>query len=405
MRVLAEDRNRKDDLPNPKSSILKIKGSEIQQATTAAAAGDRRAAGAALPDRSDDAEFGSNEPPDRSRLGGAGGARLFQLPQDHHLRRLQRDPAQHPRQGRAGVLIVIRYSKRSPEACRRHAPRATSHPVRSTSSRMAATLGKSRHGFRSQRRAAPAEGQRRAAARRHLRRSRPAHGLHEGAKGLQPALWQQYADLGLLGVPFAEEHGGLGQGLTETMIIAEAFGQRIGYRALSRDRRARRRRAAPCRQRKRCLQELVPAIVEGRLTLALAHQERQARYDLADTATTARSDGKGGYTLEGEKVRRARRRQRRQADRHGARLGRPRRPQRHRAVPGRCQGQRRDPPRLPHAGRHARRRRHAVGRAGRAGGGVGGSRQGACRAGARGGRGDRGAGRRGGRARWRRCTS
>src|SRR5947199_8124839 len=30
MRVLSEDRNRKDRLPNPKSSILKIKGSEIQ---------------------------------------------------------------------------------------------------------------------------------------------------------------------------------------------------------------------------------------------------------------------------------------------------------------------------------------------------------------------------------------
>ena len=49
MRVLSEDRQRKNNLPNPKSSILKIKGSEIQQATTAAAARDRRAAGAALP--------------------------------------------------------------------------------------------------------------------------------------------------------------------------------------------------------------------------------------------------------------------------------------------------------------------------------------------------------------------
>jgi alkylation response protein AidB-like acyl-CoA dehydrogenase len=50
------------------------------------------------------------------------------------------------------------------------------------------------------------------------------------------------------------------------------------------------------------LADLVPAIAAGQLTLALAHQERQARYDLADTATTARADGKGGYTLEGEKV-------------------------------------------------------------------------------------------------------
>ncbi len=34
MRVLSEDRHRKDRVPNPMSSILKIKGSEIQQATT-----------------------------------------------------------------------------------------------------------------------------------------------------------------------------------------------------------------------------------------------------------------------------------------------------------------------------------------------------------------------------------
>jgi alkylation response protein AidB-like acyl-CoA dehydrogenase len=50
------------------------------------------------------------------------------------------------------------------------------------------------------------------------------------------------------------------------------------------------------------LAELVPAIAAGQLTIALAHQERQSRYDLADTSTTARADGKGGYTLEGEKM-------------------------------------------------------------------------------------------------------
>jgi len=36
------------------------------------------------------------------------------------------------------------------------------------------------------------------------------------------------------------------------------------------------------------LAELVPPVVEGKLMLALAHQERQSRYDIADTATTAR---------------------------------------------------------------------------------------------------------------------
>ena len=33
---------------------------------------------------------------------------------------------------------------------------------------------------------------------------------------------------------------------------------------------------------------LLPKLVEGRLLLAFAHSERQARYDLFDVATTAR---------------------------------------------------------------------------------------------------------------------
>ena len=119
-------------------------------------------------------------------------------------------------------------------------------------------------------------------------------------QGYSSKLWQQYAELGLLGIPFAEEYGGLGQGLTETMIVAEAFGRALAvepYFATVVLCGGALRHAG----NKALLAELVPAIVQGNLTLALAHQERQARYDLADTATTARADGKGGYTLEGEK--------------------------------------------------------------------------------------------------------
>jgi pimeloyl-CoA dehydrogenase large subunit len=63
MRVLAEDSRRKSNLPNPMSSILKIKGSEIQQATTALLM--EIAGPLALPYRMEpeDTEFGSNEPP------------------------------------------------------------------------------------------------------------------------------------------------------------------------------------------------------------------------------------------------------------------------------------------------------------------------------------------------------
>jgi len=62
MRVLAEDRLRTDNLPNPKSSILKIKGSEIQQATTQLLL--EIAGPLALPyvPEPDDGGFPSNEP-------------------------------------------------------------------------------------------------------------------------------------------------------------------------------------------------------------------------------------------------------------------------------------------------------------------------------------------------------
>jgi pimeloyl-CoA dehydrogenase small subunit len=119
--------------------------------------------------------------------------------------------------------------------------------------------------------------------------------------GYSASLWQQYADLGLLAAPFAEEHGGLGQGVTETMIVAEALGRALAvepYHATIVLAGGALRHAGNAA----LLAELVPAIAAGQLTIALAHQERQSRYDLADTSTTARADGKGGYTLEGEKM-------------------------------------------------------------------------------------------------------
>jgi pimeloyl-CoA dehydrogenase small subunit len=125
-------------------------------------------------------------------------------------------------------------------------------------------------------------------------------GYMKEPKGYSASLWQQYADLGLLAVPFAEEHGGLGQGLTETMIIAEAFGRALAVEPYFATIVLAGGALRHCGNSAR-LKELVPAIAAGTVTLALAHQERQARYDIADTATTARADGKGGFTLEGEK--------------------------------------------------------------------------------------------------------
>lgn len=125
-------------------------------------------------------------------------------------------------------------------------------------------------------------------------------GYMKEPKGYSDALYKQYAELGLMAVPFSEEMGGLGQGLTETMIIAEAFGRALALEPYLPTivlaggvlRHAGNEALAA---------ELIPAIVEGKQTLALAFQERQSRYDLANVSTTAKADGKGGYTLEGEK--------------------------------------------------------------------------------------------------------
>src|SRR3954453_19889213 len=40
-------------------------------------------------------------------------------------------------------------------------------------------------------------------------------------------MWRQYTELGLTALPFAEEHGGVGGGPVEAMIVMEAFGRAL----------------------------------------------------------------------------------------------------------------------------------------------------------------------------------
>ena len=47
------------------------------------------------------------------------------------------------------------------------------------------------------------------------------------ATGYAAATWAQFADLGLTAIPFAEDHGGLGAGFVETMLVMEAIGRTL----------------------------------------------------------------------------------------------------------------------------------------------------------------------------------
>ena len=103
LRVVAAERHRTDNKPDPASSILKIKGSEIQQATTELLL--EVVGPYALPyqpEHEEDERW--NEPPIGPEWAAPDRADLFQLAQDLDLRRHQRDPEEHHRQGDPGTV-------------------------------------------------------------------------------------------------------------------------------------------------------------------------------------------------------------------------------------------------------------------------------------------------------------
>jgi pimeloyl-CoA dehydrogenase small subunit len=126
---------------------------------------------------------------------------------------------------------------------------------------------------------------------------RKAYG--QSAEGWSRELWAQYAELGLLGLPFPERYGGSAGGPVETMIVMEAFGRALALEpflatvVLGGGFLRHGGTAEQCA-------DLIPKIADGTMTLALAHTERQSRYDLHDIATRAVRDG-AGWMLDGEK--------------------------------------------------------------------------------------------------------
>ena len=119
------------------------------------------------------------------------------------------------------------------------------------------------------------------------------------ADGCSREMWNLYAEMGLLGLPFAEADGGFGGGPVDTMIVMEAIGRGLvlePYFATIILAGGCLRAGANPTQRA----SLIPAISAGELLVSLAHSESQARYELANVRTTARRDGKQ-WILNGSK--------------------------------------------------------------------------------------------------------
>jgi len=121
-----------------------------------------------------------------------------------------------------------------------------------------------------------------------------------GPDGFSRAMWAQFAELGLTGIGIDEAHDGLGGGMADLAVVAEAFGRALvvepymptlvlGAGTLG--------LAGSDAQKARIL----PQVVAGECFLALAHGEPKSRYTLCHVETKAVADG-SDHLLTGAKA-------------------------------------------------------------------------------------------------------
>jgi alkylation response protein AidB-like acyl-CoA dehydrogenase len=112
--------------------------------------------------------------------------------------------------------------------------------------------------------------------------------------------WQAMAELGLLGLPFASEHGGSELGPVEVMLVAKELGRALGGGAwLSSTVMASQllqRLATPAQQA-----QWLPRLASGELQAALALYDEGVRYQWQQVTTQAVADGES-YRLSGRKT-------------------------------------------------------------------------------------------------------
>lgn len=117
--------------------------------------------------------------------------------------------------------------------------------------------------------------------------------------GWSREIWAGFAELGLLGLPFPESVGGFGGGPVEIGLVMDSFGRALVvepyFAGIVLAGGVLRRAASPA-----ILGELAPQIADGRILLAYAQAERQARWGLNDVMTRAERDG-AGWRITGQK--------------------------------------------------------------------------------------------------------
>jgi len=124
--------------------------------------------------------------------------------------------------------------------------------------------------------------------------------LVKSEQGFSAEHWKTFAELGWLGVPFAEADGGFDGGAVECMLMLEQFGRGLvvePYLATVVLAGGAIRSGGSAEQKAAYL----PGIIDGSTQGALAYAEPQGRFNLADLKTTAGREG-DSYIINGYKA-------------------------------------------------------------------------------------------------------
>ena len=121
----------------------------------------------------------------------------------------------------------------------------------------------------------------------------------ESEAGFSTAFWQQMGELGLTAIPFAEELGGFGGSGIETMLIMEQLGRGICLEPYMESVILAGGLIAQLGSDAQ-QEALMGEIASGQLQAAVALDELNSHYDLANVTTTAKQDG-SEWSLSGRK--------------------------------------------------------------------------------------------------------
>jgi alkylation response protein AidB-like acyl-CoA dehydrogenase len=118
-------------------------------------------------------------------------------------------------------------------------------------------------------------------------------------EGYSPALWRQFAELGVVGALFGEADGGFGGAGFDIAVVFEALGRGLVVEPFLAGAVLAGGAIAAAGDDKQ--KKLLPEIVAGTQLAAFAHEEPQSRYDLSHVATSARRTA-AGWVLDGTKA-------------------------------------------------------------------------------------------------------